>query len=161
MSKTIEELNDIYSPLYEHMKCVLKDLKALGYSYEWGFYNNHSVKQNGEWVLEYYPIPVVTIKDICDIGFDVDSTFIEFKLKREDALCFDFSKLLDYKFEVYGVENYLCDFYNDTLDLEGTADRIKSSVEQEIGISLMLNSYDDTEKIICAVDMLKKIKIRI
>ena len=158
MEKTFKILNDIYKPVFEHIRSILKELKLSGYSYEWGFYNNHSVKQDDEWALEYYPIPVITVKDICDIGLDMNHTFIECKMDRENALCFDFHKFNDYKFEVYGVEDYLNDFYNVSLDLDGLKNRILNSDEQEIGITLMFNYCEKIDKLMCAVSMLKEVE---
>ncbi|HZU87274.1 MAG TPA: DUF3201 domain-containing protein, partial [Anaerolineaceae bacterium] len=118
MEERIQDLNRVYQPVYEQMKSILKELKAQGYPCEWGFYNQHSIKQAGTWVLEYYPIPVITVKDVCEIGLDMDHTFIECKLKREMALAFDFSFFNKYKYEVYGIEDFLNDFYNETLDFD-------------------------------------------
>lgn len=152
----IEELNKVYEPIYTHMKGVLNLLKQGGYHFDWGYFGQHYVKLNNEWVLEYYPIPVITIKDICDVGFDINHTFIEFKLKREHAMKFDFSKLHLYKFEVYGINDFLIDFYNKNLDVSLISDRIKNSEEQEIGISLFFKYNENHNILMDAIEILKK-----
>ena len=144
----IETLNRIYKPLYNHTKELITLLKTYHYEYKWGYYGQHYFRQEGEWQLEYYPIPVITIKNICDIGFDLTHTFIECKLSREAALELDYGVFKQYKFEVYGVGDYLNDFYNDKLLIDKVHDRIRGSKEQEIGISIMLNYLEDNQHLL-------------
>lgn len=131
----IEELNKLYEPICKWCENIQDDLKNNGYASKKGFYNNHSIKdKSGNWITEYFPIPVITVEQLCDIGFDIKYIFIETKMKRDKAIKYDFSRLLKYKFEVYGIEEYLIDFYNDTLKVEDIGKRIEMSKEKEIGI---------------------------
>lgn len=107
-------------------------------------------------MLEHFPIPVITVEDICDIGVDLAHIFIEGKLKRECALKFDFSLLKEYRFEVYGVQDYLNDFYNASLSIEGIKDRILSSNEAEIGVSLFISHEGAIENILSILGTLKR-----
>lgn len=139
-------LNKIYEPICNQCKEMENLLKENGYVCKKGFYNNHSVKDgNGNWIIEYFPIPVVTVGEICDVGINLDLIFIETKMKREKAIKYDFSKLLKYKFEIYGIEEFLKDFYNDTLDIEGIPKRIEISNEKEIGIGFEIENQHMNE----------------
>lgn len=81
--------------------------------------------------------------------------FIETKMKSETALKYDFSKLLKYKFEVYGIQEYLNDFYNDSLDTKDIIEKIKKSDEAEIGICFKIQ-YDCIEQILEIIECLNK-----
>lgn len=137
----IEVLNSIYRPICQKCKDIQDNLKDNGYESKKGFYNNHSVKdKSGNWIIEYFPIPVITVEQLCDICIDMKSIAIETKMKREKAIEFDFTRLLKYKFEVYGIEEYLNDFYNDTLTIEDIGKRIEMSREKEIGIGFEIKN---------------------
>lgn len=155
MKRRMQMLNDIYKPMYEYLKCLLKALKELEYDYKWGFYNNHSIKEDNQWLLEYYPIPVVTIKDICDIGIDMNHIFVECKMKKEEAIGFHWNIISDYKFEVYGVEDYLNDFYNPSLKFDDISERISQSNEKEIGIAFEFPYLDEKCNLL---DLVKKLE---
>jgi len=87
-----EILNSTYKKLYDTLVVFQNKLKSQNINYAWGFYNNHSVKDNdGNWVTEYFPIPVITVNSLCDIGIDLDFIFVETKMERERAITFDFS----------------------------------------------------------------------
>lgn len=148
----IEMLNSIYEPICQQCKDIQNNLKHNGYVSKKGFYNNHSIRdKSGNWITEYFPIPVITVEQLCDVGIDMKSIFIETKMKREKAIEYDFSRLLRYKFEVYGIEEYLNDFYNDILTVEDIGNRIEMSKEKEIGIGF------EIEKV-CINDIMQIIK---
>ncbi len=150
-------LNEIYKPICAHTQNFLKALKTAGYSFERGFYNNHSVKAGGEWLTEYYAIPVVTVKDVCDVGFDIEHTFVECKLTREKAVVFDFGVFSDNDFEVYGTEDFLNDFYNSLLSLETLNQKIRQSAEKEIGITFNFGYLADTQILLELIKKLERI----
>lgn len=151
--KDIELLNNIYKPLCEKSSYIEASLKANGYKIKKGFFNNHSIRDKTDnWITEYFPIPVLTVDQLCDICIDITSICIEAKLKREVALEFDFNEFLEFKFEVYGVLCYLTDFYNDTLPINTIHKSIEISDEKEIGLEFKINKN-------CTADILKIINI--
>lgn len=153
----IELLNGIYKPLREYATQIIKYLKINDYRYKWGYYSGHYIRNNQEWILEEFPIPVITIEAVCEIGIDLSHIFMEGKLTREQAIKFDFSVLKDYKFEVYGIKDYLNDFYNENTELEGINDRIFSSSEDEIGVSLFVSHQEPIETIFSAINTLRRL----
>jgi hypothetical protein len=150
------KLNEEYEPLRSHAISIAKTLKGAGFICTWGFFAQHSVKQGEEWFFEHYPIPVIGVESICEIGLDIPHTFVECKMKREEALAFDFSRLSSYQFEVYGVQDYLSsDFYNAQLTIADIHKRISQSMESEIGICLYLKPLAGIEELIAAIHLLK------
>jgi hypothetical protein len=150
---TFQVMNSIYEPLYKRTLKILNELKKLNYDVVWGYYGFHSIRRNNELDMEFFPIPVITVKDICEIGVDLDHIFIEGKLGREAAIKFDYSLLQDYliqdySFEVYGIDDYLNDFYNKNLDIAGISNRIKKSIEKEVGISINLEHNNPISSVI-------------
>ena len=83
--KTVEELNRIYAPLREKAVRIINTLEKLGADVEWGWYAGHSVDRKGELLFEAFPIPVITVKDICEIGVDLRGAFIEGRLFASEA----------------------------------------------------------------------------
>ena len=153
----MQALNKEYEPLRAHTHAVVKALKNSGFECEWGYFAQHSVRNGSEWFFEHYPIPVITIKNICEIGFDIPETFIEFKLKREHAIAFDFSHLTGFRFDVYGVNDYLNDIYHSGQDIHDIAAKIEKSDELEIGISLLFGYLESVENLMEAVNRVKEI----
>lgn len=149
-----ETLNSIYKHLYEHTKSIVNELNKHNYICEWGYFGQHYIKHNKNWLLEYFPIPVIDVNGICDIGIDLEHIFIEYKLLKQTALKYDFNKLTKYKFEVYGSEDYLNDFYNAEMDLNSVKSRIMDSEENDIGISIFLDINANVKEII---DVIKDI----
>ena len=160
-TKRMQILNNEYEPLRIHTHNLLKALKKSGFECEWGYFAQHSVRDGDEWFFEHYPIPVIMIKNICEIGFDISQTFIEFKLKREAAVAFDFSRFDGFSFEVYGATDYLNDFYNASQEIHDIHARIEKSDEKEIGVSLLFGYLESVENLVKAVNQLKEIGNRI
>lgn len=146
-----ELLNTIYKPLQERVKSIVYKLKSNNYRCEWGYYGQHYIRHNNNWLEEYFPIPVINVVGVCEIGIDLEHIFIEYKMLKQTALNYDFNRLIKYKFEVYGVENYLNDFYNTEMDLNGINSKILESEEKEVGISIFLDKEVSLEDILNAV----------
>lgn len=93
--------------------------------------------------MEYYPIPVISIIDYCDIEVGIDKLSISAKLSKVEAEVFDYSLLEKYEFEAYGVEHYLDDFYSKGSTIDEFINRVKVSNEQEIGFSFIFDDLDE------------------
>lgn len=154
----IKLLNNVYQRLCETKIDIQKKLKSQNISYSSGYYSNHSIKdEKGRWITEYFPIPVITVESLCDIGIDINSIFVETKMEREKAMKFNFSSFIPFKFEVYGVDEYLNDFYNDTMAINEIGYKIENSKETQIAISFVFQNDYITDDIIELVHKLKKI----
>lgn len=141
----MKNINEIYQRLESECIEIYTQLNAFNLHLEWGWYNGHYHKaDNGEWEREFYPIPVITIKSLCDIEIGIDNISISTKLRREHAVQYSFSKFESYTFEAYGVENYLEDFYTSGESLLTMKAKILESNETEIGFSFYF-SKDGTK----------------
>ena len=148
-------LNEIYMPLSARAAALCRGLKQAGFEVCWGWYHNHSAFLEGEYRAEHFPIPVLDVEGGCrgggfDVGLHLDEIFVEFQLPRQKAVTFDWS-CLPAPFEVYGVDNYLHDFYREGMDPEGIAGRIEASGENQVGVSLTFPGETLDETILRAV----------
>jgi len=126
----VNQLNDIYKPIWDRATDIGRDLQELGYSITKGFYNNHSVRIDGSFVTEFFPIPVITVKGVGDIGVDLDYIWLEVVISKEKALSIDYNGIAkEYKFEIFGSQNYLKDIYNEQIAISDIIPGIKSSFE--------------------------------
>ena len=129
-----EYLNEVFGPLAEGAGKLTKTLQEEGGSATWGWYAFHSIKVEGEYATEEFPIPVVTAEEICDVGFDLDQIFVELRLPREKALTLDYRKLAPGA-EVYGAEEFLEDFYHEGMEIGEICRRIRESGETTVCIA--------------------------
>ena len=140
-------LNEIYEPVYNHSKNFVSLAKRRGLDSKIGFFNMHLKKIDGDFKVEYFPIPVVTISEICDVGFDFDRTFVEFKVSRDFAIKFGWKTLSCYDFELFGCKNYLNDFYCKKSDINDINRRILNSDEQEVCAEFTFKYLEQASKL--------------
>ncbi len=146
-----KQLNYFYKTTDDKRKRICEMLDRAGFTYTSGFYNGHYHKnERGDYEYDYYPITVISVAGVCDIEIDFDAVSITTKLKRDDALQFDYGRLIGFKFECYGVEDYLSDYYN----AEKTFDELKTNIrigsEREIAFAFIFDgdaNFDDISKV--------------
>lgn len=149
----IKLLNSQYKDLITKAQEVVN---LLNDNVSMGFFNGHyTLDENKNYVYQYYPIPVISIKNHCDIELDFSQITVTTKLSRESALHFDFQKLIFYDFTVFGVKNYLSDYYVDG-KIEEIIPHINKTEEQEIGVQFVFTHNDSLAKIINLVNWLAK-----
>ena len=125
--------------------------------YKSGWYSGHYHKDdNGKWFLTSYPIPVIDVRGFCDIEIGFDKISISTKLKRDRTLTYSFEKFENYEFEVYGVNNYLLDFYYSGQSLCVLKDNVNASDEEEIGFSFLFPFDVEGKQIFEFVKLLRK-----
>ena len=106
--KIMQEINKAYYVLDKKRAEIIHALSHRMWELESGWYNGHfHRKPNGDWERESYPIPVVTVRGLCDVEIGFEKITVTAKLKRRQALAYSFNKFTDFHFEAYGVENYL------------------------------------------------------
>ena len=154
-----DELNLIYRKLENRMHRIIAPFTSLhkGFDFSCGYYSGHYHKNaEDKYVMDFFPIPVVTIKGLCDIEIDLDKVSVSTKLRREVALNYSYENLSGYEFEAYGVDEYLDDFYVKGNSYSELVDNIARSKEIEIGFSFLFSEDVGAEEIYKCVKFLKK-----
>ena len=147
------EINMAYSRLEQKQGEIARLL--VPYVSEFGWYNGHYHKdENGNWIRECYPIPVIGVTGLCDIEIQFDKISLSSKLKRDAALAYSFDKFTEYDFEAYGVEDYLGDFYHHGQTLQELRENILACDEVEIGLSFYFLFDTDVNRIIECLNLL-------
>lgn len=133
-------LNSIYIPVCDKASELNQGLEKAGYPASMQFYNNHSIKRNGVFVTEFYPIPVISIKDIGDVGINFDSVWFEIVLPKDTAIKLNYAEISSkHKIEVYGTNDFLHDFFNETIDVSDVVSNISNSSEADVCILFYLS----------------------
>jgi hypothetical protein len=149
-------LNKIYLPLWEKYNELCKGLKEAGLKIAGGFFNNHSVKHNNTFITEYFPIPVILMDNLGDVGIDIDSIWLEIKLSRAIALNLDYTQLASkYLFEVYGAENYLSDIYNEQINVSDIVSNIQRSEETTFCICFYFDEEVNVNELLNAISIFR------
>ncbi len=134
-----QKLNQIYT----QAESTYHELKKEGYSISYGYYNQNYIKINGKQVLQKYPIPIITIEGIGDIGFNLDEVFFEFFIDRNEIKKIDLKALIEeYRLEIYGGKNCLIDFYTPPQTEHDVIKQVLSSSEETIGIAVYIQDLN-------------------
>ena len=139
-----KSLNEVYRKMDGKMREIAAPFRQNrdDFSFSYGYFNGHYYKnENGEYEMDYFPIPVVSVEGICDIEIGLEEISISTKRTRREAVSYDYGKLSGYHFEVYGVENYLEDYYTEGNTIEELLENVRKSPEEHIGFTFYF-SYD-------------------
>lgn len=151
-----KELNRIYYSLDTKKKKICKVLSKEKFSIEYGYYNGHyNRSDSGDFIMDYYPIPVISVKDLCDVEINLDRLSISSKLKRETALVYSFENFQNIKFEVFGVEDYLADYYHEGKTIEEMKESISQSDEDEIAFDFYFDFDIDVKDVLDFIKFLQ------
>ncbi len=104
-------------------------------------------------ILSY---PGIGVKGFCDIEIQFDRISVSSKLKRDVALTYSFAKFSEYEFEVYGVEDYLADFYHKGQAIQEMKENICACNESEIGFSFVFPFDMEGKQIFEFVKLLRR-----
>ena len=132
----LDDLNKLYYRLEMKQMELFQGLYHRIFELKRGYYNgNYHRNKDGEYVMEYYPIPVIEVCGYCDVEINLENITVSTKLTKQKAVEYNYDKLKEYSFEAYGVEDYLQDFYEPGMTPEELQAAIKESEEKEIGFS--------------------------
>ena len=135
----IPELNRVYSALQDKLTELTQGLSHRIFRLEAGWHNGHYTKgAAGAWQMDFYPIPVLTVTNLCDIEIGLSEITVSTKLNRETALEYSFSKFSGIPFEAFSVKDYHVDYYTEEMTMEQFHTNLKNSGEAEIGIQFRL-----------------------
>ncbi len=153
-----DDLNRVYYPLYIKANEILhRFIPSSIFEAEYGWYNGHYNRdKDGEYKMDYFPIPVVSVKGYCDIEIGTERITVSAKLRREKALTFSFDEFEHIPFEAYGVDDYLSDFYSAGMTLSQLRGNIEKSGEKEIGFSFVFDRNSDSDLLFNFVNLLRR-----
>lgn len=153
----LKEINAVYYRLEMKQAEITNTLFHRIFELESGWYNGHYHKgEDGNWLRESYPIPVIGVKGFCDIEIQFDKISVSTKLKRNTALAYSFEKFAGYEFEAYGVDDYLSDFYHPGLTVQELKENIRACGEKEIGFSFVFPFDVEGKQIFEFVKLLRR-----
>lgn len=156
-TKLLNEIHAAYFRLETKQAEILHALPHGIFALESGWYNGHYHQTDtGEWQREAYPIPVIGVKGLCDIEIRFDKISVSAKLKREAALAHSYEKFSEYEFEVFGVEDYLADFYHKGLTIQEMKENICACSEAEIGFSFVFPFDMEGKQLLEFVKLLRR-----
>lgn len=153
----LEEINAAYSQLEARRMSVYFTLFRRMFQLEYGWYNGHySRGEDGEWVKDSYPIPVVSVKGLCDVEISFTGITLTTKMRRTQALEYSFEKFVNYDFEAYGVVDYLNDYRSKGESIEEFKKNLKGTKEREIFITFTIPEDMIDEKLYNFAKLLKR-----
>ena len=133
---SLDDLNKLYYRLEMKQMELFQGLFQRCFEVKRGYYNgNYHRDKSGNYVMEYYPIPIIEVQGLCDVEINVENIAVSTKLTKQNAVEYNYGKLEGNSFEAYGVEDYLQDFYEPGMTTEELQAAIKRSEEKEIGFS--------------------------
>lgn len=153
----LNKINAAYRRLEMKLEEISDALFHRAFEMESGWYNGHYHKDDaGEWRRDSYPIPVVSVKGVCDIEIQFDQITVSAKLKRDAALAYSFEKIEGYAFEAYGVEDYLADYYHEGQTMQDLKANISRCDEAEIGFSFVFPFETEGRTMFAFVELLRQ-----
>ena len=147
---TWEFLNRVYEPLHQRVQRLGRQLAITGYTARWSWYNLHASRRGDEYKVEFFPIPVISVGQWCDVILELDSICVDAHLTNEQARTFRW-KRIPWPFEIYGVENYTEDLYVPGMSKDELPDRI-ARYGGEIGVAFSMPADCGDDEILSIVD---------
>lgn len=156
VSKSIHTINEAYRSVHERTEKLTTMLAKLDLPVEWRYRSQHYIMVGDEPMFEYYPIPVITVGKVCDIGIDFMRVFVEGKLSTDDVYSINFAELQ--KYDNFGIfsEGDL----SENLCFEGMTNEEFAKITNELSddellISVSLQGEPTPEEILKAVKLLE------
>ncbi len=148
MEKTVENLNKLYAETFENMDKMSKFLGRNCVDHALDFHYGHSIKINGKFTNELYPIPLVRfkLKEIkAESFFDVytNKDYIGyFKLypNKQEILSLNLKVFANFKHLIYGY-NYQNELYNSE-DVAQTKINIEKSKDTKFIIYMDIGNLE-------------------
>ncbi len=116
--------------------------------------NGHYEEYGCKYIREDYPIPIIEIDGVGDVGFNINGCFYEGYFPKEKLLTFDFGILQDVKnLTLYGESDYLSDIYNSENKDADIKQLVQDSAEVNIAIGFSF-SFKELESTVNALLLL-------
>ena len=142
---SIKTIHERLNQIYIRANNDYKDLLNRRFTCQLVFFKENYLQVDGQYQLQHYPIPIITVNEIGDIGYNLDMIFFEFAFEKSDFLEIDLSHILnhDNAIEIYGGDDCLADFYQKGDTQEIIREKVQHSYEQNIMMSVYFDyAYD-------------------
>ena len=127
-----EEINKAYQELLIKISKIEDIVKRHKFDYKLSFYNGHYYKDSDNYRYEFYPIPVIEVKDRFDILVDFDTISVDGILNKEYSLL----KECNCYFEIYDPNDYLKTLCTSNDSSKEINTVLKSYKDKELKISI-------------------------
>ena len=135
---SVREFNLEYAPIWDVAQQMFIVLTERGYECDMEFSIFNTVKEEGEWVEERFPIPVITINDVFKIYVHPSHIGLTLAMHREMAIRFRFQSFLPMLFDIHGMNDLNVSFYNAGESFDEVAQKIAQSDENFVGVTFSL-----------------------
>lgn len=88
-----------------------------------------------------FPLPVVTVKGVCEMEISFDKIHICAKRTREDVLNYSFTKFSEYEFYAFGADDMDREFYRKGGTIEQMKKEVRACKEREVMFAFVI-PYD-------------------
>lgn len=149
-----EILNAVYEPMFQRVQLLGRKIAVAGYNAKWSWYNLHASRRGEKYLVEFFPIPVISVGTWCDVILELDSICVDAHLTNEQARNFRWNRV-PWPFEVYGLEDYTEDLYRPGMDLDELPGRIER-YGREVGLAIPLSLDCRDEVIVEIADACRK-----
>ena len=152
-----DQLNEFYKNIDDKANQIRDIMIKNGFRVEKGYFNGHYYNKDdtGNYVMDYYPIAVIEVKGLCDIEIVGPHINISTKTSLKNAIHFDYDKLSNYYYEVYGVIDYLADYYKSGEDIVKLYKNLEACDEKEIGFAFSFANNTTADRILKFAVVLK------
>lgn len=155
--ESLDEINRVYYELEMNCIRIFRALFHRIFEIEFGWYNGYYRKEDdGNRSSNFYPIPVISVRGICDIEIQFDEIIIETKLRRAAALAYSYEKLKAFSFEARGAEDPMSDYYHEGQTIQDLKKSITEGDETEILFSFSFPFNADEKEIFEFVKLLRR-----
>lgn len=122
-----------------------------------GWFNGEFERsEDGQWVSQAYPIPVISVKGYCNVEIGFDKITVSTKCKRKDTLERSYEKLMHYTFEAFGTDDCYEVFYRSGMTVEQMKEKVRKSDEREIRFRFLLPWDTEQDQIYEFVKLLRR-----
>ena len=135
---SVKEFNLEYAPIWDVAQQMFIVLSENGYECDMEFSIFNTVKEDGEWMEERFPIPVITINDVFKVLVHPSHIALTLAMHREMAIRFRFQSFLPMLFDIHGMEDMNLNFYEAGDSFDEVNQKIYESDETFVGVTFSL-----------------------
>lgn len=144
----ILKIHNMLEEIYNHAERLKDTLISKNFKVTLASYNRHVINIEGKLYEQKYYMPVITVDNIGDICFNMNSIEFEFYVTKEDFDDINLNKLLgDYRdqLQIYEYEDCLKDIYKIGDSKEEVIRKVSNSKDDKFGVSIDVTNLSDEE----------------